>query len=192
MDWVDEAQPIIPPDLAHKAAQGRWIQTLDPRGSRMTILKPTAFLLGTPLYAKSTYEGEQVWDVLNVLYYAGTYDSYCTKCRRESTFQVEAPARPSEFVRNPAKEKQLKLHGIEPELPRLEVGVYVVHAHCTRTDSHNQDFVFFADREIDADASPPKVFERSRRLASNRLMVICTSHKSKNTPTYCLPRKSVS
>jgi hypothetical protein len=130
----------------------------------MPVPKPSAFLLGTPLYAKTTYEGKEIWDVLNVLYYSGTYDSYCTKCRRESTFKVVAPELPSEFVRNLTVEKNLKQHGIEPKFPQLEPGVYEIHAHCTRADSHKQNFVFFADREVDMTTSPPKAFRTIQKI----------------------------
>lgn len=114
----------------------------------MPIPMPTEFLLGTPLYAKTLYDGEEVWDVLNIFYFAGTYDSYCTKCQRESTFRAVARERPSQFIRNTETEKRQRQVGITPDLPSLEVGVYSVHALCTRTNSHTQDFLCFVDREV--------------------------------------------
>lgn len=113
----------------------------------MPIPRPTEFLLGTSLYSKIPYEGEEVWDVLNILFFGGTYDSYCTKCRRESTFQVVERDRPSQFMRNRSREALMKQHGHKPEYPELDVGVYAIQAHCTRTNSHTQDFLCFADRE---------------------------------------------
>lgn len=132
----------------------------------MTIPKPTEFLLSTPLYAKTFYEGEEVWKVLDVLYYGGTYDSYCTKCRRESTFQVVAQDRPPQFVRNLAREKMLKQHGGGPGLPNLEIGIYDVRAHCTRKNTHTQNFVIFVDREmvqID-DSTKPKLHQSIQKI----------------------------
>lgn len=127
----------------------------------MPIQKPTEFLLGTPLYAKTFYEGEEVWDVLNILYFGGTYDSYCTKCRRESTFQAVAQERPPKFMRNIPNEGLMKRSGINPEPPKLEVGIYAVHACCTRTNSHRQDFVFFVDIEVVLNDSMPPTLRRT-------------------------------
>lgn len=124
----------------------------------MPIPTPTEFLLGTPLYARTPYEEEEVWDVLKILYFGGTYDSYCTKCRRESTFQVVAQERPPEFVRNLAQEKLQAKHGVAPKLPPLQVGVYRVHARCARTSSHTQDFLCLVDHEvIPSESGPPTV-----------------------------------
>ncbi|PHM19798.1 MAG: short-chain dehydrogenase [Curvibacter sp. PD_MW3] len=130
----------------------------------MPIPKPTTFLLGTPLYAKTAYEGDEVWAVLDVLYFNGTYDSYCAKCRRESTFQAKVVERPAAYQRNLAHERLDKQNGIDPKVPSLEPGLYVVHAHCTRTNSHKQDFVFFVDREVVPDHAPPKVLRTIQKV----------------------------
>ena len=111
----------------------------------MTIPKPLGFLLGVPLYAPVVYENEQVWDVLDVLYFSATYDSFCVKCRRESTFKVTAPDRPDEHKRNPAREIMERQNGIGPRYPRLSSAVYSVTAKCTRHEAHRQDFLFFID-----------------------------------------------
>lgn len=113
----------------------------------MTIPKPIEFLLGTPLYAKIPYEGEEVWDVLNILYFYGTYDSYCTKCQRESTFQVVSKDRPSQFIRNAALERLQQQSGLKPDLPTLD-GVFRIQAKCTRAGHHTQDFLCFAELKV--------------------------------------------
>lgn len=126
----------------------------------MPILKPTELLLGTPLYAQVAYERDEVWDVLGLFYFDGTYDSYCIKCRRESTFQVQAPERPPQFVRNYYLEEQHKKHDTKPELPRLEAGVYLVNARCTRVESHKHNFVFHIDFEVERRESKPPLIHR--------------------------------
>lgn len=122
----------------------------------MPIPKPTEFLLGIPLYTPVEYEGEDVWNVLDVLYFSGTYDSFCTKCKRESTFKVNAPERPNEHKRNLSHEQLVKQHGGKPELPRLPSQVFMVNSSCTRQDLHKQNFVFFVDCQlVPNDAGPP-------------------------------------
>lgn len=114
----------------------------------MPIPKPTEFFLGIPLYTPFEYEGEDVWDVLDVLYFNGTYDSFCTKCKRESTFKVNTPERPNEHKRNPSHEHFVRVHGGKPEFPRLPSKVFVVNSSCTRQDLHKQNFVFFVDDQL--------------------------------------------
>ncbi|EWS54421.1 hypothetical protein X551_02762 [Methylibium sp. T29] len=124
----------------------------------MSIPKPIEFLLSVPLYAPVAYEGEQVWEVLDVLYLNGTYDSFCVKCKRESTFKVTASDRPDEYKRNLAREKLEHQHGINPKHPRLQSDVYYVAAKCTRHEAHRQDFLFFIDYQvIPTDSGPPGV-----------------------------------
>jgi len=116
-----------------------------------SIPKPVDFLLAVPLYTKTTFVGMESWAVVEVLYDAGTYDSYCPKCQRDSTFQVVAPERPQGFTRNPNREMLLRQHGGSPELPPLQIGVYKVHSKCTRQTAHTQDFLFFIDQTVTID-----------------------------------------
>ena len=83
----------------------------------MPIPKPVAALLETPMYSVIEYTAEEVWQVLDVLFYAGTYDSFCTKCVRESTFQMLVRDRPPQFVRNLNKELVERQVGITPTPP---------------------------------------------------------------------------
>lgn len=111
----------------------------------MAIPKPHEFFLSIPLYAPVAYEGEQIWEVLDVLYFNGTYDSFCTKCKRESTFKVSSGTRPNEFQRNISQERLIKQHGGKPDFPRLPSGVFVLSSTCTRHEAHKQNFLFFVD-----------------------------------------------
>lgn len=127
----------------------------------MPIPKPTEFFLSVPLYAPVAYESEQVWDVLDVLYFDGTYDSFCIKCNRESTFKVTSPKRTNEFVRDLEHEKLMRAHGIAINHPRLSPSIYAVTAKCTRDASHRQDFLFFVDCRVIPDGSGPPTVEWS-------------------------------
>lgn len=119
----------------------------------MAIPKPVDFYLGVPLYAPVEYEGDETWNVLDVLYFNGTYDSFCIKCRRESTFKVNAPERPVAHKRDHALEQSLKQRGVKPQPPRLESSVFTVKSSCTRQELHKQDFIFFIDHQITHDES---------------------------------------
>ncbi|MET3605371.1 hypothetical protein ABIC99_003200 [Sphaerotilus sulfidivorans] len=124
----------------------------------MSIPKPAQFLTSIPLYAPVSYEGEQIWDILNILYYNGTYDSFCTKCKRESTFKVIAPNRTHEHTRNLQVERLIKQQGGTPDLPSLRSPIFEVEATCTRHEGHKQNFVFFSDLEaIPNESGLPKI-----------------------------------
>lgn len=110
------------------------------------IPTPVEFLLTIPFYAETAFVGEQTWRIVDLLFFGGTYDNFCTKCRRDSTFQVVAPEKPAGFTRNHAREKLIKSHGGTPELPQLLSDIYRVHARCTRVNAHCQDFLFFIDQ----------------------------------------------
>lgn len=114
----------------------------------MTVPSPTTFLLATPLYSHVEYVGAEVWEVLDVLYYAGTYDSFCTKCNRESTFQMFVRDRPSEHIRNVALERKRKDFGITIQPPTIEPGIYHLQASCTRMGEHIQNFIALAENQV--------------------------------------------
>lgn len=122
------------------------------------IPKPSNFLLTVPLYEQTKYSGVEGWEIVETLFFRGTYDSFCTKCNRASTFQVTGPARPPELQRNEDRERAMrKLNSMagmdspDPALPPIRSGVHVLHAHCTRTHQHVQDFIFYADTGIEYD-----------------------------------------
>ena len=115
------------------------------------IPAPLEFLLTIPLYAETAFAGEQAWKIVDLLYFAGTYDSFCTKCRRDSTFQAVPSEKPPSFTRNQAREQLIKQHGGAPKLPPLHSDIYSVHAKCTRHNAHSQDFLFFIDHRLVTD-----------------------------------------
>lgn len=124
----------------------------------MPISKPVDLFLKAPLYAPETFQGDEVWAALDVIYYSGTYDSFCVKCKRDSTFRVTAGDRPDKYKRNHQREQLLKQNGMKPELPRLPAGLYTVAAVCTRQEIHTQHFVFLVDYVIHAkESGPPDV-----------------------------------
>ena len=116
-----------------------------------TIPAPLEFLLTMPLYAETVFVGEQTWKIVDLFYFGGTYDSFCTKCGRDSTFQAAPPEKLSGFTRNHAREQLIKSHGGSPELPPLHSDIYRVHAKCTRHNAHCQDFLFFIDHRVVTD-----------------------------------------
>lgn len=120
---------------------------------------PLDHLLRMPLYAETVFVGEETWKIVDLFYFGGTYDSFCTKCGKDSTFQVIAPDVPTAFTRNLHRERMIKEHGSTPELPKFEVDVYRVHAKCTREHSHTQDFLFFLDRRLGADETGKRHLE---------------------------------
>lgn len=114
----------------------------------MTVPNPPTVLLATPMYSAIGYEEEEVWSILDILYFAGTYDSFCRKCGRESTFQMLQRDRPAGYVRNLNKERLERMQGVKATLPKLDDGVYHLQASCTRVNHHKQDFVLFAETEV--------------------------------------------
>jgi hypothetical protein len=129
------------------------------------IPKPVDFLLTIPLYEKIQYSGVEGWEIVETLFFRGTYDSFCVECRRESTFQATGPDRPTDFIRNPQREAALRklnamggLSGPEPQVPPIKNGVYLVHTHCTRSHNHVQDFAFFVDSGLAVDGNGPVQF----------------------------------
>jgi hypothetical protein len=113
--------------------------------------RPIDFLLSIPLYNKRAYAGVDTWQIIDILYFRDTYDSYCPKCKRDSTFRAVGDERPQHYIRNPRREA---ITG-EPQLPsylEYKLGAQSLKAICTRQEEHRQDFIFFIDREIIPDA----------------------------------------
>jgi hypothetical protein len=112
------------------------------------IPKAHEFLLKVPMYQEIPFAGEQAWDVLNVLYFDGTYDSYCPKCSRDSTFQCIVPERPPEYTRNLASERALRQRGVAVDVPAVKEEIYKVIGQCSRIKSHLQSFLFLVEHRI--------------------------------------------
>src|SRR5437016_4743580 len=109
---------------------------------------PGEFLVRTPLYAETAYSDEQVWDVLDLLYFEGTYDSFCIGCAKESTFRGVAPKRPQDLVSNRIVNEAIKAQGGTPALPHVSARSYIVEAKCTRVSDHMQTFFVLIDRRF--------------------------------------------
>ena len=106
---------------------------------------PRDFLLKVALYEEIDFEKEDGWKILDVLYFSGTYDSYCTKCKRDSTFQAVAKTRPPGYMHDLSRVTVLSKLGHTPEFPKIETDTYRVEARCTRYSNHTQEFFFFID-----------------------------------------------
>lgn len=108
----------------------------------------TDFLLNEPMYEETPFEGEQTWNAIDLLYHPTTYDSYCPKCGKETTFQIVAPALPDQYKRNIEFEQVQHQMGVTPNIPALEKTVYQVVAQCARQSSHLQRFLFLVDARV--------------------------------------------
>ncbi len=126
-----------------------------------TFPKPEVFLAERPLYSLEPFEGEGIWKVIDLLYYDGTYDGFCTKCCRDATFKVTAPERPNGFTRDLRIEALSRQHGNKPPVPNLPIRTYHVRANCTRVSTHSQDFFFLVEfrlRKLEDDKSAVERF----------------------------------
>lgn len=137
------------------------------------IPAPRDFLLTVPLYEQFAYEGAQVWDIIDALYFTGTYDSFCTGCGRESTFQAITPARPNQFVRNIAQEALYRSEAMTVNHPSIARDVYRVTGQCAREKSHLQVFLFLADQR--------SLFDES---TNPRMMTVSSIQKIGQHPSY--------
>ncbi len=110
---------------------------------------PVDFLLRIPLYAEHVaIDHEQSWSLADLIYFNGTYDSYCTQCSMDSTFKVNAPVRPDELLRNFERERKQRALGMDPTRPKVATGVHVVSAVCTRRNHHTQTFIFLVSDKL--------------------------------------------
>ncbi len=108
--------------------------------SENKIPSPVEFILKAPLYHTISWENEDVWHIIEILYFRGNYDIFCPECGKEATFSVSSAERPTGFFRNEKREKDLKRIGKTNSLPELESRVYTLQANCTRTYWHTQRF----------------------------------------------------
>jgi hypothetical protein len=112
---------------------------------------PAEFFLRRSLYDAVRFDDEQVWDVLKIFFFSGTYDNYCVECKRTSTFQAVKVERPKEYVRDYAKEAALEKQGKKPELPNVPFGITTVSTKCARSDHHLQFFIFLVQKHFESD-----------------------------------------
>lgn len=132
----------------------------------MGVHSPTEYLLSVPLYERTMFAGAQVWQVLDVIYFTGTYDSYCVRCARESTFRAVTPNRPPVHIK-PQPSPIAIASRPSPDLV-LGQGLWIVHGHCTRMAGHGQIFVFYTENtgEKNAKGNPIQSFEKVGQIPS--------------------------
>jgi hypothetical protein len=112
----------------------------------MTIPSAKDFLTSTPIYNELSYEPGETQQVVDILFYDGSYDSYCTECKRNSTFQTEPREIPFEHQQLEVVNNRGRAFGIsEPLQPNAPKGVFQIDAHCTRDSSHHQYFFILAE-----------------------------------------------
>lgn len=109
---------------------------------------PARFLVEEPLYRVWKPENEDRWRAVALLYFQGTYDSFCTGCGKESTFQVASQERPPDLKRDHASEAQIKKAGGVVQYPALPTGVFQLTGTCARGRGHTQTFVLLVQIEL--------------------------------------------
>lgn len=128
-----------------------------------TLPSPGSILVETPLYQKFSFQKRQIWEVIRVLYFSGTYDSYCPECRQSSTFQAVHRERP-EGLRNKSKYALQAMITGSFELPDIPTGIHVVRTLCARESSHRQYFILLVeapeDSSIDNDLEKSITFQK--------------------------------
>lgn len=106
--------------------------------------RPSQFIVDEPLYRPLPYDGEEVWQILDIIYYTGSYDAICLECKKIATFQAISPPRPPEFKRNMQREALERREGLTVNPPTIPTGLHVLSGQCTRDTYHDpQKFIFW-------------------------------------------------
>ena len=113
------------------------------------------FYLNKSLYEVIRWNDEKdVLKILQILFFDGTFDSYCPSCGKEATFQAIFKKLPEEFKTYQIK-KQLSpallgvpSHTKPNDIPKLKSGIYEVKALCTRNNNHFQWFSFLVENNF--------------------------------------------
>lgn len=114
--------------------------------NKRQIPKPEDFFLHLPLYEVINWEEKEVFNVIKVLYYQKTIDSYCLSCCRESTFKGIQESVPNELSEKNYKNILRVKPGLRP--PSIPVGTHEVIFQCARNESHQHVFIFLVSRNI--------------------------------------------
>lgn len=101
------------------------------------IPNPETFFKNVPLYDIFTYEGKQVFDLAEIIYFSNTFDSYCVGCKREATFKGIA-VMPNQF-KNWTVLSSMAVSALP--LPVLPEGTVNITLSCTRNSHHWQEFI---------------------------------------------------
>jgi hypothetical protein len=111
-----------------------------PEKSSMTKSTPHWFFLELPLYERVEWEGEQVFDYVELLHFDGVIDCYCVDCSRDATFKGRNSAIPLELARK--RYSDFKAIGGNPLIPILPTATYRVSLECTRNPNHRLTFLY--------------------------------------------------
>jgi hypothetical protein len=106
-------------------------------------LSPLDFILTTSLYDRVILKTQEDREAAKgVLEYSGTFDSYCTQCCKESTFQA-APSGYNQRINtvNPGQPIQVRR-------TTIEAGLYTTITQCTRVHEHEQYYIYRVCSEV--------------------------------------------
>jgi hypothetical protein len=119
---------------------------LDEFMERNSFPSPVDFLISTSLYKAVHFGTNEVDDVLNIIYFNGTYDAHCPECAMKSIFQG-TQVRSSEFMRAYITHNRAN----SPATSLVEEGPHVIEAVCTRNKKHIQRFCVLVQVSSEAD-----------------------------------------
>jgi len=123
---------------------------------------PEEFFLHIPLYEVIEWSGEEVFDVLKVLHFQGTIDSYCISCVKKSTFKGIQQPIPAEL----SKDRYIKMRSIGSTEgpPLIPAGAYEVNFTCARNQSHRHRFIFLATQNILIEDGKRKIISTIQKI----------------------------
>ena len=108
--------------------------------SKRTIPSPKKFLEQIGLYDDYEFTKSDVTGVIDLIYYAGTYDAHCVVCGKEATFRVSPLAKPVHLDGAILKKLALSTaQGLEPSA--IAAGLYTLKAECARNAAHTQHHI---------------------------------------------------
>ena len=120
---------------------------LSKRLMNRALPSPQSLLLETSLYQQfEVRDRDALWELIDFLYFDGTYDCYCTNCKRDATFKVVPPGRPDEHRRNKRTEANLEKLGGTPPKVYPPPGLHVIRSQCTRVSGHTQVFIYLVQQ----------------------------------------------
>lgn len=100
-----------------------------------------SFLEGVPLYGDFEITSADTKKVISLMLFKGSYDSFCTDCQRESTFQVNQSAKQNDFIDAlTAVTALMSKEDVKPSL--LTKGAHVIKGECARAADHKQFHIF--------------------------------------------------
>lgn len=107
--------------------------------SKPPFPSPQEFLTQVPLYQKHLVTAENLEAALALVFFEGSYDSYCVVCGKPSTFHA-APAK-NTLISKQVFEMNARGGKKLATFPML-LGVRHLVAGCARDALHSQDFLF--------------------------------------------------